>query len=521
MLLNSLRPGHVGGYFLGLLAGGMAVVGWAPLAWWPMLLISYGGLFCLVGASARPSTAGLAGLCFGIGLHVTGHGWFYATLTDHVAMGGLTAALVSALILAGLALFTALPCMLYAIVCKGMSGRRPLRFVRASLFAGLMTLGEITRALVFERVSSLSVGYGLIDTWWAGAAPVVGCYGLSWLGFWMASYLACALVLFPGSAWARLLRASSIVMLALCGLAMQQHRWTTPDTKPWTFQLVQPNIAQDDKFDPALKNRITEQVVELLTATPADVVIAPETAFPMYWHELPSGVLSTLQNSADLTASHLIFGIATTSNRSDGHNSMMHLEPGGHAATQYDKRHLFPFGEYTPLGLAWMTDGMSIPLKDLSRGAAIQEPFRVMKGQHALWIGVLICHENMLSDDARGWAPHVNLLINPSNLAWFDGSWAIPQSLQITRMRALEVGRPILRVANTGETAWISASGAIVQQLPKREVASMSGQVIGETGLTPYARFGDWPVWVVCLTGIALAVVSNFRRGHGTEFSAG
>lgn len=471
-----------------------------------MLALAYGALFWLVDSRPGVLPAGITGLLFGLGLHVTGHGWVYTTMTDQVAMDNVAALFVSGLVWVGLALFTATPCVLYSFILRNLPWTPAIGLARTGLFASLMTLGEITRALAFERFSSLSLGYGLIDTWLAGMAPVIGNYGLSWFGFWMAACGADALTwrVAPQGHRLRMLRCGlAIAAVAVVGWALQQHRWTVPSATPLNFRLVQPNTTQHNKFAPEFKAEITTEIVNQLTAEPADVIVAPETAFPMYWHELPSGALSALQSFASKSASHLIVGIATTGSQSDGHNSMMHLEPGSSVVTQYDKIHLFPFGEYAPMGFGWFTDGLAIPMKDLKSGALGQAPFKVIKNQHTFQIGTLICQENMLSDEARAWAARVDLLINPSNMAWFDGTLALAQNLQITRMRALEVGRPILRVGNTGDTALVLATGRPAQRLAPGKTASMRGQVFGETGSTPYAQLGDWPVWFLCLFTVA------------------
>jgi apolipoprotein N-acyltransferase len=77
-------------------------------------------------------------------------------------------------------------------------------------------------------------------------------------------------------------------------------------------------------------------------------------------------------------------------------------------------------------------------------------------------------------------------------------------------MRALEVSRPILRVSNTGDTALILASGALAQALPVGQTASLAGTTTGQTGLTPYVRWGDLPVWVLCL--LSMTAVVRFRH---------
>ncbi len=493
-------------HLLTLALGALAVAAWAPLAWWPLALLAYGLMFSLIGATARPVAAASAGLRFGLGLHLTGHGWIYSTMAGPVGMDSASAVLATALLLTGLALFTALPCALHVWLLKNFTDWIVPYWLQAASFASLMTLAEMARALVFERFSSLSLGYALMDTWLAGWAPVLGAYGLSWIGYWMAATLALSMTPARQTAPRRLQAAIPVVTCLLMGLLLLQVQWTAALAKPLHFRLLQPHTLQDSKFDLAFRAGISQQLLDLLTAEPADLVVAPETAFPMYWNELPGGTLSALHDFATQSGSHLVFGIATVGNQAQGHNSLVHLQPHGTGVSRYDKIHLFPFGEYAPPGLGWISRKLAIPMQDLSPGAAAQPPFTLVKQGQTLAIGSLICHENMLSDEVRRWAPKVNLLINPGNMAWFDGTLAVDQGQQITRMRALEVGRPILRVSNTGDTALILASGAVADALPVGVAASLAGTVTGRTGLTPYVRWGDWPVSAICLLGIASAL---------------
>jgi apolipoprotein N-acyltransferase len=372
-----------------------------------------------------------------------------------------------------------------------------------------MTAGEMARALVVDRLSSLSMGYALIDTWLAGWAPVLGAYGLSWIGYWLGAALALNLTARRQATARRLLDLTPLAGLLLAGLLLQQVHWTESLGRPLLFRLVQPNTHQGKKFDPAFQARLTRQVLDMLTAEPADLVVAPETAFPLYWNELPSGTIKALQDFATRSGSHLMFGVATVGSQAQGHNSMVHLQPHWPTASLYDKIHLFPFGEYTPKALGWITRDLAIPMQDLSAGEATQSAFTLAHRQRTLAIGTLICNENMISDEARRWAPLTNLLINPGNMAWFDGTLAIDQGQQITRMRALEVSRPILRVSNTGDTALISESGVLIHALPLGVATSMTGTITGQTGLTPYVRWGDWPVGALCLLSLAGALLAR------------
>jgi apolipoprotein N-acyltransferase len=134
---------------------------------------------------------------------------------------------------------------------------------------------------------------------------------------------------------------------------------------------------------------------------------------------------------------------------------------------------------------------MSIPLGDFTRGAAVQAPFAV-KDQLVL---PNVCYEDVFGEEIaqqlRDAPRPATLLLNVSNLAWYGESVAIPQHLQISRMRSLETGRPMLRATNNGATAIIDGRGQVQQVIPYYRQDTLVGKVQGMAGSTPYIRFGN------------------------------
>ena len=145
---------------------------------------------------------------------------------------------------------------------------------------------------------------------------------------------------------------------------------------------------------------------------------------------------------------------------------------------------------------------MKIPMSDFSAGPP-RQPLLDVAGQR---IGVSICYEDAFGEEVIEALPGATLLVNVSNDAWFGDSIAPAQHLQIARMRALETGRYLLRATNTGISAIIGPQGQILARSPQFEVHDLKGSVQGMTGMTPYARWGNWVVIsgaLVLLLGLA------------------
>jgi apolipoprotein N-acyltransferase len=501
-------------YGLAAVAGALSDLGWAPVGWWFFAPAGFAVLFQLLLLTRTPGEAGAAGIAFGLGLHLAGHGGIFDVLHDKTGLDRLAAAAATLGFISYLALFTAVPCMLWRVLMRRGVGRETAyiieaaspadRYMAVAVFASSLVLGEWLRSLGFAELTSLSMGYALVDTWLAGYAPVIGVYGLSALAF-AISGLSVLCLRHRKTFWPPV---AVICLILASGAILRDVDWVQPYGMPLRYRLVQSDVAQERKFDSRYTQQIVGQLVETIEEQPADLIVTPETAFPVFLNQLPGQTLSRLQQFGQQTGSHLFLGIVTLSSGGDGYNSVVHLAPDDHGIDHYHKVALMPLGEYSPPGLGWFTQKLRIPLKDLSSGDAGQAPFTL----GAQRVGSLICQEESTGQQVRHWLPQATLLINPSNMAWFEGTQAIGQHLQIVRMRALEAGRPILRATNGGITAHIDHRGSVISRLPGTGQATLAGSVQPQEGTTLFARFGNWLVVGVCLLIVAFAAVNILRR---------
>jgi apolipoprotein N-acyltransferase len=183
------------------------------------------------------------------------------------------------------------------------------------------------------------------------------------------------------------------------------------------------------------------------------------------------------------------------------------------APYRYDKQHLVPFGEFIPPGFRWFTNMMQIPLGDQTPGPDIQGPFQV-RDQKVL---PNICYENLFGEeiaeqiDATG----ATVMLNVSELAWYGESIAIPQHLQISQMRSLEMARPMLSATNSGATVVIDPRGVVTHRLPYYQAGVLTASVQGMTGATPYIALQNKLLLALAALSIAAAWLLS-RQGRKT-----
>jgi apolipoprotein N-acyltransferase len=428
--------------------------------------------------------------------------WLYVSMHDVGGLPAPLAALAVLLLASAVSLF-----YVAAAACWVVLNLRFSPHVRPGLgsllFAAVWTLAELMRGQWFTGFPWGAGGYAHVDGVLAVWAPWVGVYGL---GF-VAAFLAMRLALIG---W----RLTAIRPLALVGLlswAMQA--WSpafTASAGTGQVELLQANILQSEKFD--VRSGIRDALQwydERLRASQQALVVAPETAIPLLPRHLPEGYWSGLQQHFAQPGRPLaLIGVPLGSLAEGYANAVVALGPQGQADYRYDKQHLVPFGEFIPPGFAWFVRQMQIPLGDFSRGR-LDQPAIAWQGQR---LSPNICYEDLFGEELaarfKDEAHAPTALVNVSNIAWFGNTLAVDQHLNISRMRAMELGRPMLRATNTGATAIIDHQGRVTHQLPRFTRGTLVGRYEGRTGLTPYARWaaawGLWPFWFLCLGIVAL-----------------
>ena len=146
----------------------------------------------------------------------------------------------------------------------------------------------------------------------------------------------------------------------------------------------------------------------------------------------------------------------------------------------------------------------SIPMSNFTLHPEWQPTIQI--GKHT--IGMSICYEDAFGNEMIRALPEAAFLVNTSNDAWFGDSLAPHQHLEIARMRALEAGRYLLRGTNTGISAIIGPQGEIIKRSPLFEQHVLRGEVKPLSGMTPYARLGDWAIMLllICTLGAGLFI---------------
>jgi apolipoprotein N-acyltransferase len=375
----------------------------------------------------------------------------------------------------------------------------------SALFAALWTLAELMRGQWFTGFPWGAGGYAHVDSALAVFAPWVGVYGMGALAAWLAMRLALA-----GWRW-RALKPIIGVWAVSWGLQAWGPVFTTSAGLA-QVQLLQANISQTDKFQAATGVRDALQWYDAqLRASQQPLVVAPETAIPLLPHHLPPGYWTGLQTHfAQPGRPMALLGVPLGSLEEGYTNSVVALGPEGAAPYRYDKAHLVPFGEFMPPGFIWFIRMMNIPLGDFKSGGWNQ-PSLAWQGQR---LAPNVCYEDLFGEELalrfKDPASAPTALVNVSNIAWFGDTLAVDQHLNISRLRAIELGRPMLRATNTGATAIIDHTGRVTDQLPRFTRGSLTGSFEGRQGLTPFARWASaWdlgPLWALCCAVVALAV---------------
>jgi len=509
--------------------------------WWLFVSMhTYGGLAAWLAALAVLALAGALALYYAVAAAVL-YRW---APVSRAAQALLFASLWTLAELARGRWFTGFP--------WGAGGYAQVDLMAAwAPLVGVYGMGLLAAVLAYVMASLVTGVIALGAWWWSPARRAVPRSGVA--------HLTASGAAFPLAGLWQVALAAVLLLALVWSVLGGGEVWRTygqrdtADAGTLRVWLLQGNVAQDEKFEAGTGvaqalSWYPQQIGAAVTAAKAgaadapQLVVAPETALPLlpqqlgpeFWRPLLDG----LAQPGVAAPVQVLLGLPLGSYTQGYTNSVWGLAPKSAAAARdqlarttdpqapanlasegfyrYDKHHLVPFGEFIPPLFRWFIDLMHIPLGDFNRGTLAQSPWTV-GGQR---LAPNICYEDLFGEELaasfRDPAQAPTVLVNLSNIGWFGDTVAIDQHLHISRLRAIELGRPMLRATNTGATAVIDHRGVVTHQLPRLTRDRLEATVQGRSGTTPYARWtahaGLWPLWGVCLA-LVLLIAATRRRG--------
>ncbi len=496
-------------YALSMPKPALAPLGWVALA--PLCL-------AVARTAARPAPLGMRPFLLGLTTGLVAFAGTVSWTSDVLAIfGGLNAALawaLAALLIAYLAVYPALFSL--ALTTALVRGGLPALALAPVIWVGT----EWLRGTLFTGFPWVLLGYSQADA----IAPLqvtslVGIYGLSGLVACPSAALALLLVPDRRRTRTRLVGAAVLVALPLMGAAWGQWRVQGEALLQGPVvraAVVQGNIPQDEKWDPAHRDAILNRYL-LLTRQAAqqgvELAIWPESSTPFVFGRDAALTAAMRDGLADVRVP-IVFGTDEVIGPKEFYNSAMVMDADGRIAGSYRKMQLVPFGEYIPVRpLLFFAEPLVEGFSDFSAG---REVTLLPIGEHRL--SVAVCYEAVFPWLSRHAVREGSqLLTTITNDAWYGRSAAPYQHFQQARVRAVETGRYLIRSANTGISAIIDPYGRIVVQSPLFETGTWTGDVRWLDGITPYVRIGDSLAWACTMVTVILLVlrVAGARAGLG------
>jgi len=498
---------------LAVLAGALGALGQAPFDLWYLAIPGLALFFALLRRATGPRRAALIGWAAGTGYFALALFWIVEPFMINPARHGWMAPFALVGMSAGLALFWA-----GAGAATRAMGGTALAFI-----ASFMAV-EVARSYVLTGFPWALIGHIWIDTSLVYVATLTGHHGLTLLALLAGSGLI--LLLAPARRWWGAASLATVAAAALWGASVPggaaQSDPSDLADRP-VIRMVQPNAPQHLKWDRTMIPIFFQRQIDY-TAAPSDnpdkprpdLVIWSETALSVIL-ENAEPELEAIALAADGVP--VVLGIQRFIGQRT-FNSALYLDQGGVIRAIYDKHQLVPFGEYMPFGEVMAKFG--IHGMAASRGGG----FSPGPGARLMDLGPLgaalplICYEAVFPQLINSAPARPDFLMQITNDAWFGAISGPYQHLAQARLRAVEQGLPMVRVANTGVSAMIDARGRITASLPLGQAGWLDAALPTPLPPTPYARTGEWPMLTIALGLLLLSAGFHtvaHRRATGTK----
>jgi apolipoprotein N-acyltransferase len=437
--------------------------------------------------------------------------WVVDVMTTYGGLATPVAALVGILLVVYLALYPAFFALLIAASVKrwGIPAvwLSPFLWVGAEWVRSWMLNGFPWVMLGSSQSSVIPI---------VQAASVVGVYGLSWIVALVGTAAAMlALTRRPRHRWAALGVVMFVGLIATLGMLRVARGTLTQTGTVLRVGLLQGNVAQGQKWNPAFRDTILNRYLELsrrVIGSGAGLVVWPEASTPFFFN-LEAAMAQPIRRLAVESRTSFLIGTDELERR-DGHdayyNAAVLVGTDGRSRASYKKMWLVPFGEYVPFKrILFFVGPLVEAVSDFTPGG---EPVVFDLDGHR--ISVAICYESIAPWISRAFVHRGSqLLATITNDAWFGRSSAAYQHFEQGAIRAVEEGRYVVRAANTGISGAVDPYGRVLERTPLFETMTAMVDVRLLDGRTIYSYLGDVVAWIsAAIMGLTVVVMLSRRR---------
>ncbi len=509
-------------------AGAVAALSMPPLFFLPALFVALPlWVWCLDGAEAKRGWKRLFGPAFSIGFFF-GLGYFLVAIhwvgAAFFVDGGVMLFFMPFAVLAmaaALALFWGFA----SAVAHLFWYHSPWRIL---VLAIALSGAEFARGHLFTGFPFDLLGYALTanDTMMQ-LSSLIGVYGLT--------FLAALIAFTPALVWpaddraltARLMPFFAALVVLAAQLGFGQYRLSSiqvAERNDMRLRLIQPNINQADKWRSDSREFVFGRLLSLSeTRTgPADTgltgithLVWPESALPFFIGDYPGALVDIASLLPPGTT--LLTGAPRrdmlVGNEGADYNSILAINADGEILSTYDKTHLVPVGEYLPFKSLFQAFGLTQFVPG-ARGWTPGETRRLMQTPTTPSFLPLICYEAIFSGDLGAGISEAQFILNVTNDGWFDGSIGPAQMFHFARVRTVEHGVPMARVANTGFTAMIDPLGRLTGALAPGEIGLIDVNMPERIAPTFFSKWTNWPFLLALLVGALVVAWDKMRTRH-------
>jgi apolipoprotein N-acyltransferase len=503
---------------ISLILGLLLTLSFAPYYFIFTAFLAISGFFLILENSEKRKDIIINSFLFGFGHFLTSTYWIKnSLLVDAQSFAWLIPFAIS-LIPSYLAIFIVLLAISYKfIIRKFCVSENYQKFI---IFANLWLFYEVLRSYLFTGFPWNLIGYiWLFNEKLVQIASIFSVYGLGFL----AILILLSPVIFIKkhfhndpkisdskiSIYDKIFLIVILLIIAFSWIFAKYHFSKNPlQIQDISLKIVQANIKQDLKWDPYkkyhnfLKHIKLSKENENSNKIDSDIIIWSETSIPYALSEDRNDLLNEL-SKVTKKEKYLISGALKAKSDDEGNleniwNSLFLLSENK-IVNSYNKHHLVPFGEYVPL-----QNYLPFIQKITGGGVGFSkgEGAKTIEIENKFSFSPIICYEVIFSDKIIDRNNRPNLFINITNDSWFGNSSGPYQHFDMTRMRSIEYGIPLVRAANSGISAYIDPFGKVVEKIGLNKAGVLNVKLIKEISPTLYFKYGFLPLLFLVLTSL-------------------